>query len=305
MAGVPSSRSVESRAMTDTHLLLQRYQPWRRLAEAGYWIFMMAINAVGNSITTVMDIRRAGLDIPAWAPVVWECSSILVILLLMPAVAAFTRRWPLHVDNWRRRLPWYVVASVVWSVTHVVTMVSLRKLVYALRGEVYDFGSWPRELFYEYLKDARSFMGFVIIIMLYRFVLLRLQGEAALLDEPDVGPAVESVERPERFLVRKLNREFLVAANDIEWVQASGNYANLHVRGREYPLRSTIANVEARLDPGRFARVHRSYIVNLDHVTMIEPLDTGDARLHLKDGATVPCSRRYRPALRERVGAEG
>ena len=290
--------------MTDTHLLLQRYQPWRRLAETGFWIFMMAINAVGNSITTVMDIRRAGLDIPAWAPVVWECTSIFVILLLMPAVVVFTRRWPLHVDNWRQRLPWYVAASVVWSVAHVVAMVSLRKLVYVLQGEIYDYGSWPRELFYEYLKDVRSFAGFVVTLMLYRFVLLRLQGEAALLDEPDVGPAVESIERPERFLVRKLNREFLVAANDIEWVQASGNYANLHVRGREYPLRSTIANVEARLDPGRFARVHRSYIVNLDHVTMIEPLDTGDARLHLKDGATVPCSRRYRPALRERVGAE-
>jgi DNA-binding LytR/AlgR family response regulator len=109
------------------------------------------------------------------------------------------------------------------------------------------------------------------------------------------------VERPERFLVRKLGREFLVAADDIEWIQASGNYANLRVRGRDYPLRSTIAGIEARLDPQRFARVHRSYIVNLDQIAMIEPLETGDARLHLKDGSTLPCSRRYRNALRERA----
>ncbi|HVJ61831.1 MAG TPA: LytTR family DNA-binding domain-containing protein [Tahibacter sp.] len=290
--------------MTDTTLLLERYRPWRRIVEPGFWIVMLAIDAIANSVVVLMDVRRAKLDfIASWEPAVWECSSIGTILLLMPAVVAFTRRYPLHLDTWRRLVPHYIVASIVWSLVHVAVMVSLRKLAYALLGHSYVFGPWPRELFYEYLKDVRSFTSFVITITLYRFVLLRLQGEAALLDAPDVGPPVESVERPERFLVRKLNREFLVAANDIEWVQASGNYANLHVRGRDYPLRSTIGGVEARLDPGRFARVHRSYIVNLDHVTMIEPLDTGDARLHLKDGTTVPCSRRYRPSLRERVGA--
>ena len=73
----------------------------------------------------------------------------------------------------------------------------------------------------------------------------RLQGEASLLAAPDDdAPPLEPVERPERFLVRKLGREFLVAAADIEWLQASGNYVNLRVRGRDYPLRSTIAAIE-------------------------------------------------------------
>ena len=57
--------------------------------------------------------------------------------------------------------------------------------------------------------------------------------------------------------------------------------------------------IEGRLDPLRFVRVHRSYIVNLDFLERIEPLDTGDARLLLKDGTRIPCSRRYRHALRE------
>jgi DNA-binding LytR/AlgR family response regulator len=77
---------------------------------------------------------------------------------------------------------------------------------------------------------------------------------------------------------------------------------NLHVRGRDYPLRTTMAAIEERLDPMRFVRVHRSYLVNLDYLTEIEPLDTGDARLKLRDGAQVPCSRRYRAQLRERFG---
>jgi len=112
---------------------------------------------------------------------------------------------------------------------------------------------------------------------------------------------VEPVERPERFLLRKLGKEFLVAANDIEWLQASANYVNLHVRGRDYPLRTTMAALEPRLDPGRFVRVHRSYMVNLDCLQEIEPLESGDARLRMRDGQFIPCSRRYRPALRGKV----
>ncbi|MEO8010372.1 MAG: LytTR family DNA-binding domain-containing protein, partial [Dokdonella sp.] len=134
-------------------------------------------------------------------------------------------------------------------------------------------------------------------------IIRRLQGEASLLVAPEEGAPVEPVERPDRFLVRKLGREFLVAAADIEYLQASGNYVNLHVRGRDYPLRSTIAGIEPKLDPKRFVRVHRSYIVNIDAITSIEPLDTGDARLHLANALTIPCSRRYRAQLRELAGA--
>jgi DNA-binding LytR/AlgR family response regulator len=137
------------------------------------------------------------------------------------------------------------------------------------------------------------------VLALYRLLLLRLQGEARLLDAPDDATApVEPVERPDRFLVRKLGKEFLLAAADIEYLQASGNYVNLHVRGRAYPLRATMAGIEPRLDPGRFVRVHRSYMVNLDCLAEIEPLESGDARLVLRDGTRLPCSRRYRAALK-------
>lgn len=289
--------------MTDTAHWLDRYQPWRRSAEIGFWIVAFLINAVFNSITVIMDVQRSKLHFAAWKPAVWETSSGLMILLLVPALVWFTRRFPLHRDTWRRHLRWYLPASIVWSLAHVVGMVALRKLVYATQGEQYDFGNWPLELGYEYLKDVREFVSTVALIHVYRFLLLRLQGEASLLAAPDVGPPVEPLDRPERFLVRKLGREFLIAAEDIEWIQASGNYVNLRVRGRDYPLRSTIAGIETRLDPQSFTRVHRSYLVNLDQITMIEPLETGDARLHLKDGTTVPCSRRYRSGLRERAQA--
>jgi len=162
----------------------------------------------------------------------------------------------------------------------------------------YDVGAWWRELPYEYLKDVRSYFEVLLVLGFYRLLLMRWQGEASLLGEPDEGPAVEPVQQPERFLVRKLGKDFLLPAFEIEWIQAWGNYVNLHVRGHDYPLRSTMAAIERRLDGKRFVRVHRSYIVNLDFVQTITPLESGDARAGLRTGGEVPVSRRYRDALK-------
>jgi len=279
--------------------LLERYQPWRRWVEPGFWIVLMAIQFVVNSEIAIIDVRRGMADFPVWKPVSWELSSHLVVLALIPLVIAFERRVPLTIGTFRRNLPWHVLGTVVFCVLHVSAMVGLRKLAYGWMGESYDFGDWPRYAFYEYLKDWRSYAIILLTVASYRMLLLRLQGEARLLDAPDdEAPPVEPVERPDRFLVRKLGKEFLVAANDIEFLQAQGNYVNLHVRGRAYPLRITMAAIEPRMDPSRFVRVHRSWMVNLDQIAEIEPLDTGDARVQMRDGTKVPCSRKYRSALK-------
>ncbi|MEG3788559.1 LytTR family DNA-binding domain-containing protein [Lysobacter sp. CCNWLW3] len=276
-----------------------RYQPWRRTAEVASWVLLFSANAVGGTLTTIIDIHRAGLDIPDWAPAIWESTSCLVALCLVPALVWYTRRVPFHIDSWRRALALHLLGSVVWSVLHVTLMVGLRKLVYAGLGESYDFGSWSMALVYEYLKDVRSYAYMVLWIEAYRLLMRRWQGEASLLAPPDDLPEPATPERPERFLVRKLGKEFLIAAGEVEWLQASSNYVNLHLRGRDYPLRTTMATIEAQLDPARFVRVHRSYMVNLDCVGEIEPLESGDARITMRDGTRIPCSRRYRGALRQ------
>lgn len=285
----------------DPRDLLQRYEAIRPWFEPLVWIAAVLLHAAFNSTTAWLDLQRSGRAAAWWEPVTWEFSSNLVTLALLPALIAFERRAPLRLGMSARDVLAHAVASVVFSVVHVVAMVSVRKLVYTLQGGSYDFGDWPRGLFYEYLKDVRTYAGLLATVVLYRLVLWRMRGEAALLAAPDEGPAVEPVERPERFLVKKLGKEFLLPAHDIEWLQAWGNYVNLRVRGRDHPLRSTISGIEARLDPVRFTRVHRSYIVNIAQVEAIEPQDGGDASLLMKDGSRVPCSRRYRDGLREKL----
>jgi hypothetical protein len=276
------------------------FQRWRRPIEVGFWIALLSLNVIFNSIDARID--HAGRIAP-WEPWVWEASSALVMLALLPGVIVAERCWPIRFDTWRRNLPLHVLLSVPFSLIHVGGMVTLRWLAYAaIAGWPYRFGAWWLNFGYEYLKDVRSYFLIIGVLMLYRLWLLRQQGEARLLVEPEEGPPVEPVDRPDRFLVRKLGKEFLINASEIEWLQAAGNYVNLHVRGRDYPMRSTMAGIEARLDPARFLRVHRGYFINLDYLVEIEPLETGDARLRLRDGTTVPCSRRYRAALRERYG---
>jgi DNA-binding LytR/AlgR family response regulator len=291
-------RGMSTAAPLNSPNAWDRFRPWRRTFEVGFWIATYALNAIANSAVTWLDIQRAGLDFAAWEPAVWEWSSALVCLALVPAVAWFTRFNPVRFDTWRRALPLHLLGSIAWSAIHVAGMVAIRKAAYAMQGDQYDFGPWLREWGYEYLKDVRSYAGLVATIEAWRWFLRRWQGEASVLAQADDAPPASTAERPERFLVRKLGKEFLIAANDVEALQASGNYVNLRVRGHEYPLRSTMATIEQQLDPARFVRVHRSHMVNLDCIAQIEPLDTGDARVVLRDGTVVPCSRRYRDALR-------
>jgi len=278
---------------------LEPYLRHRQRWEAAMWTCGLLLSAIAGSGVAWMEIQRGNAgDHLWWEPVTWEFSSALMLLALVWPLVAFERRHPFSLVIWRRTLPWHVLGVVVFSLVHVLGMVALRHLAYALAGSQYEFGYWPRELLYEFLKDWKAYVIFLLIIHFYRLLLLRLQGEARLLAAPDTGTPVEAIEKPERFLVRKLGTEFLVSARDIEWLEAAENYVNLHVRGRAYPLRSTMAAIQDRLDPQQFVRVHRSYIVNLGFLEQIEPLETGDARLVLKGGARIPCSRRYRAALR-------
>jgi hypothetical protein len=283
-----------------------RYLAVRRRAEVAFWIVVLGLQAAFNSVVTWMDLERvAARPLEPWHPVMWEATSALVIGALIPLIVRFERRFPIRWDTLRTALPMHLLASFVFCALHVGGMWLLRKGGYALMGERYDFGPWSVQLAYEYLKDVRSYAMILAALLSYRFLILRLTGEARVLDAPEPAPGAEATPQPEprptRFLVRKLRREFLIAATDIAWVQAQGNYVGLRVNGHDYLLRATLTEFLQQLDPERFVRVHRSHAVNLDHVAEIEPLDSGDARLHLRDGATVPCSRRYRDVMGQRL----
>jgi two-component system LytT family response regulator len=104
-----------------------------------------------------------------------------------------------------------------------------------------------------------------------------------------------------RFAVKRGDAVQFVRPEEIDWIDAAGNYVRLHVRGGVSMLRSTIGEIEARLDPHRFLRIHRSAIVNLDRVTKIESFTHGEYVLVAADGARLRSSRAHSARLRELV----
>jgi two-component system, LytTR family, response regulator len=100
-----------------------------------------------------------------------------------------------------------------------------------------------------------------------------------------------------RLMVKSGDRFVFVKDDEIDWIEADGNYVRLHATGGEHLLRETIRGLEARLDPERFLRIHRSTIVNLDRVREIHPLFHGEYRVVLSDGTKLTLSRGYRDRL--------
>ena len=109
----------------------------------------------------------------------------------------------------------------------------------------------------------------------------------------------------ERLLVKDGDRWLPVPLRTVRRLSADGKSVRVHAEGGVFSLRRGLAELERRLDPRRFVRVHRSDIVALDAVAHLEPWDHGDALLVLKDGGHVVLSRTYRAAFLARWGVEG
>src|SRR5690606_32628328 len=155
-------------------------------------------------------------------------------------------------------------------------------------------------ILYEYRKDAQTYLTLCIVIFCYRFIVRRLQGEASYLSSDAESDPVENESPPERLLIKKLGREFLIQTADIEWIEASGNYANLHIKNSVYPMRITMDKLE-KLLPSHFIRIHRSTIVNLQQIRDVQSLDTGDHQVTLHNQTQLTLSRRYREAFKAKV----
>jgi two-component system LytT family response regulator len=103
----------------------------------------------------------------------------------------------------------------------------------------------------------------------------------------------------DRILIKSSGEIFFLKAEEIDWIEAEGDYMKFHVAGRAHLMRETMARLEARLDPKRFLRIHRSTIVNIDRLRKLSPSFAGEYAVILHDGTKLKLSRGYH----ERIGA--
>jgi two-component system LytT family response regulator len=101
----------------------------------------------------------------------------------------------------------------------------------------------------------------------------------------------------EKLIIRDGGRVFFLRADEIDWIEAAGNYVRLHTGKEEYLYRETMAKLEAHLNPDRFARIHRSTIVNVERIKELQPWFRGDYVIVLRDNQKLTLSRTYRGRL--------
>lgn len=103
----------------------------------------------------------------------------------------------------------------------------------------------------------------------------------------------------ERLVVKSVGRVFFLRTDEVDWIEAAGNYAKLHVGREGHLIRETMNGLEAKLNPDKFLRIHRSTLVNIDRIKELNPLFSGDYTVMLKNGTELTLSRNYRDRLLE------
>lgn len=106
----------------------------------------------------------------------------------------------------------------------------------------------------------------------------------------------------ERLLVKADGRVFFLKTDELEWIEAEGNYVSLHAGDKKYLFREAISTLEAQLDPKQFRRISRSVIVNIDSVAEFQPRFRGDYWVVLRGGVRLKLSHRYRGNLDKDFG---
>jgi len=106
----------------------------------------------------------------------------------------------------------------------------------------------------------------------------------------------------ERLVVKAGGRVFFLETKEIDWIEAEGNYVNIHTPKKSFLLRETISNLEAQLDPKHFVRIHRSSIVRIDRIQELQTWSHGEYRVILYGGTELTLSRNYRDNLQSLLG---
>ena len=244
----------------------------------------MAVLLTFNAMNVYHEHAEAGHPLAPWEPAVWEISSGLFFLAIAPIIQAITRRAWLGDRPLLPRLAIHLAAAVVISLVHVLCIGAMRWAAYRVMHARYDplgpLGDWP----YELRKDVMVYGAIVGIYIFWRLVRARPAGV--------VGEGT-----PEVLEVRDGARRHFVPLADVVWVEAAGNYVELHRGGEGLLHRASLSEMERRLQAAGFVRIHRSRLVQRQAVAAVESKPTGDFTVRLRDGRELAGSRRYRHPL--------
>lgn len=101
-----------------------------------------------------------------------------------------------------------------------------------------------------------------------------------------------------RLLVKSSDQYFFLDEDDVDWIESEGNYVRIHTKKKDYLIRETMKNMEKKLNPDLFFRIHRSTIINVEKVKELEPWFHGDYKVTMYNGKKLTMSRNYKELMK-------
>jgi len=275
-----------------------RLAGWRVEWAAVLFIAAVAsVVAIINATSAIMEGQTGGPPIDARATWLYEISSVVMVVILSPIAGWMVWKVPPPIEAsmpaWARAAALHFAAACLFSVLHIAGMVALRKLGYATAGSTYVFaykGGLVLPFIYEWRKDVLTYASNAAWFWVFGF--WQAQKAAQALVAPSASPAQD-----QRIEIRDGARVTLLDPGSIAWVEAAGNYVEIHTDGATHLARGTLTGFEERLVEHGFVRIHRSRLINRRRVKSFKPTPSGDLDIELDDGRTIVGSRRYRAAI--------
>ena len=271
---------------------------WRVEWAAVLFIAAVAsVIAIINATSAIMESQTGGPPIDPRAAWLYEISSVVMVVALSPIAGWMVWKVPPPIEAstpvWVRAAALHFAAACVFSVLHIAGMVALRKLGYASAGAAYVFayeGDLVLPFIYEWRKDVLTYASNAAWFWVFGF--WQAQKAAQALVAPAASPAAD-----QRIEIRDGARVTLLDPGQIAWVEAAGNYVEIHTNGATHLARGTLVGFEERLAEHGFVRIHRSRLVNKARVSAFRPTPSGDLEITMDDGRVVGGSRRFRAVL--------
>jgi len=245
-------------------------------------IGVLAVVLTFNALNVLDERARSGHPLQFWEPLVWEGSSGFYFVAVSPVMRMLASRFWLLAPPRVLKLAVHGAAALLISLGHVSIAGGMRWGAYRLIGGYYDPFQMLRDWPYEFRKDVLVYAAVIAVYTAWR----------RFRDRP-----IETSSAGEVLEVRDGARRHFVPLSEVTWVEAAGNYVELH-RGESGLLhRASLAQMERRLQSGGFVRIHRSRLVRREAIAAVESKPTGDFVVRLRDGRELAGSRRYRKPL--------
>jgi len=263
----------------------------RTLFEALGWAALIAFLWTVDTFAKISYRSNTGFGKDNFRLISDQATSATAVLVMVLFVVYWLRLFPVRKDTWTSAIIGHTVGSVIFAFGHQILMIIQRVAVFAFKDMTYHWQEgFVSNLIVEYQKDVKIYVGIVAVMTAYQFY-RHIQSNPT-----------PRVRLTNRLVVQTGTGEAVLAYEEIDYIEASRNYLEVHVGEKEYLIRDTAANLEKRLADGPFARSHRGYIVNLDKVAEIKMVD-GSLQILLKNGAALPLSRSYRDAFKLSIAA--